>query len=67
MNMLLYFLRHGDALQNSHIDDNKRPLTDLGVRQEQTPSSTEKKCSQDLLVRHLVRRKAIVSLAQNIT
>lgn len=31
--MLLYFLRHGDTLQNSHIDDNKRPLTDLGVHQ----------------------------------
>ncbi len=31
--MLLYFLRHGDASRDSSIDDNKRPLTELGIRQ----------------------------------
>jgi phosphohistidine phosphatase len=31
--MLIYFLRHGDASSDSHIHDNERPLTDLGVHQ----------------------------------
>lgn len=31
--MLLYFLRHGDACQDAHISDTKRPLTDLGIHQ----------------------------------
>ena len=31
--MLLYFLRHGDASRDSSIDDNERPLTNLGTQQ----------------------------------
>ncbi|GEM_PF-549281 len=31
--MLIYFLRHGDASIDSHLRDNERPLTELGVRQ----------------------------------
>jgi phosphohistidine phosphatase len=31
--MLLYFLRHGDAVESSTLHDSERPLSDLGVRQ----------------------------------
>ena len=31
--MLIYFLRHGDASNDSRYNDDERPLTDLGMRQ----------------------------------
>ncbi|HEX9615305.1 MAG TPA: phosphohistidine phosphatase SixA [Bacteroidota bacterium] len=34
--MLLYFLRHGDAIESPYYHDSERPLSDLGKRQIQT-------------------------------
>jgi phosphohistidine phosphatase len=31
--MLLYFLRHGDAIQKASLDDSERPLSELGRKQ----------------------------------
>jgi phosphohistidine phosphatase len=31
--MLIYFLRHGDASNDSNIQDSERPLTDIGKKQ----------------------------------
>ncbi|HEY4613548.1 MAG TPA: phosphohistidine phosphatase SixA [Bacteroidota bacterium] len=33
--MLLYFLRHGDALTSPSLHDSERPLSETGVRQSQ--------------------------------
>lgn len=34
--MLLYFLRHGDAVQTPSLNDSERPLSDLGRKQAET-------------------------------
>lgn len=34
--MLIYFLRHGDAVEASSLNDSERPLSDLGNRQAAT-------------------------------
>jgi phosphohistidine phosphatase len=34
--MLLYLLRHGDAIQTSSLDDSERPLSELGKKQAST-------------------------------
>ncbi len=31
--MLIYLLRHGDAVQSPNLQDSERPLSDLGMRQ----------------------------------
>jgi phosphohistidine phosphatase len=42
--MLIYFLRHGDAVQSSSLHDSERPLSDLGKQQ----ASTVGECVQTL-------------------
>jgi phosphohistidine phosphatase len=66
--MLLYFLRHGDAVDHPSYHDAERPLSPLGVRQAEIVAAFLKSSRQPLtriLSSPLARAKETASIVQH--